>query len=677
MQRRRLHPLLLAALAAVLLAAGLAPASPSEAADEASEAEMITTVLHPGWNAVGWVGPTTPVWHLFEEIGALRVVATQDETTRDYRYAWPGRQDEFPMLTPGLGLWLYVSGDTPVRWTRPAAPAGLVLRLRPGLNLVGVVSDGAVDLSAAAASDAWRWDPSRQEYEPYRFGDATLTGGEALWIEASEPVNWWQPGKAEPPFVFLGDVPTYRRQQLLTEYANVRRFFAEHFAVATRGRLHYIAADAEAARDVYAEVFGDEPREGFCGRSSQEIDITVLRCIGPPEGTLDYDYVGQLLLEIPGKGVSWRGEPTLDPRGPGWLITGAQQYALASYREATTGPDVRQRRNLQTGATRISLPLSHFEVSENRDGDTNFSERALGFFAVEWLAQRTGNASVFDYLRLMRTSTDWRAAFATAFGIDVEDFYRAFAAYRAADLSPLPHLIDDLEEPVLLFVGGVPEAHAAAIRTEFENVQRFYAERFEARATEFTLYVTPDRESAVRAFPERRYYSCGSPPSSGTAVAPLDQCGASLPLEQIYVGAMVGELAPLPLLRFTDVHIYTERSRGPNWLIAGLEEYARAAYRAAAGGTDLAADWERYARRARTTSYSLRDAATSTGGSVLALGYLAVDWLVERAGEPAVFDYYRVLPSSTSAEAAFESAFGLTLEDFYEQFEAYHATLRQ
>ena len=83
---------------------------------------MITTVLHPGWNAVGWVGPTTPVWHLFEEIGALRVVATQDETTRDYRYAWPGRQDEFPMLTPGLGLWLYVSGDTPVRWTRPAAP---------------------------------------------------------------------------------------------------------------------------------------------------------------------------------------------------------------------------------------------------------------------------------------------------------------------------------------------------------------------------------------------------------------------------------------------------------------------------------------------------------------------------------------------------------------------------
>ena len=66
-------------------------------------------MLRPGWNMVGWVGPTTPVWHLFEEIEALRVVATQHETTRDYRYAWPGRQDEFPTLTPGMGLWLYVS----------------------------------------------------------------------------------------------------------------------------------------------------------------------------------------------------------------------------------------------------------------------------------------------------------------------------------------------------------------------------------------------------------------------------------------------------------------------------------------------------------------------------------------------------------------------------------------
>ena len=142
MRLTRLGPALLAALAALLLATGLTPASSSEAADEIAEVETITTVLHPGWNMVGWVGPTAPVWHLFEEIGALRVVATHDETTRDYRYAWPSRQDEFPMLTPGLGLWLYVSGDTPVRWTRPAVTDGAVVRLRAGRNLAGVAADG-------------------------------------------------------------------------------------------------------------------------------------------------------------------------------------------------------------------------------------------------------------------------------------------------------------------------------------------------------------------------------------------------------------------------------------------------------------------------------------------------------------------------------------------------------
>ena len=281
---RRFPPTLLATLAALVLAAGLAPTQ-ATASDEATEGETITTELHPGWNAAGWVGPEVPVSDLFEQIEALRVVAMR--YAGEYRYAWPDRTEGFPALTPGIGLWLYLSGDTPVRWTRPAAPDGLVLRLRTGLNLVGVVADGSVALPGDSEARAWRWDPVEQGYEPYRFGDATPSGGEALWIEVSEPVNWWQPGTAEPPFVFLGDIPEYRRQGLLTEYENVRRFFAEHFAVAARSRPHYIGADVEAVRQVYATVYGHEPREGFCGRTNWEIDISVLRCIGPPEGTPD------------------------------------------------------------------------------------------------------------------------------------------------------------------------------------------------------------------------------------------------------------------------------------------------------------------------------------------------------------------------------------------------------
>ena len=55
------------------------------------------------------------------------------------------------------------------------------------------------------------------------------------------------------------------------------------------------------------------------------------------------------------------------------------------------------------------------------------------------------------------------------------------------------------------------------------------------------------------------------------------------------------------------------------------------------------------------------------------LGFLAADWLVERAGERSIFEYYRLLPSSDSWEEAFEGAFGIRVNDFYAAFAEYRA----
>ena len=260
MQPRHIRAALLATLAALLLASGLAPTQAT--ASEATEGETITTVLHPGWNMVGWVGPETPTSELFEALPQLRRVSAWDAGEGAYLRAFRGRSAELPSLTPGTGLWLHLGGDTTVEWTRPGKSDGAVARLQAGLNLVGVVADGAITLPDHADAHAWRWDPARQGYATYRFGDATLSGGEALWIQAAAPLNLWQPGNAMPPFVLLDDIPVDCRQLILMEYRSMRRFFAERFGAATRGRLHYIAASVDTVRAAHPSLLGSQDREG-------------------------------------------------------------------------------------------------------------------------------------------------------------------------------------------------------------------------------------------------------------------------------------------------------------------------------------------------------------------------------------------------------------------------------
>ena len=55
------------------------------------------------------------------------------------------------------------------------------------------------------------------------------------------------------------------------------------------------------------------------------------------------------------------------------------------------------------------------------------------------------------------------------------------------------------------------------------------------------------------------------------------------------------------------------------------------------------------------------------------MSFLAGEWLAKSAGEPARLDYYRQLPDSDGWEAAFETAFGMSVDDFHTEFEAHRA----
>ncbi len=125
---------------------------------------------------------------------------------------------------------------------------------------------------------------------------------------------------------------------------------------------------------------------------------------------------------------------------------------------------------------------------------------------------------------------------------------------------------------------------------------------------------------------------------------------------------------------------------GPLWLCRGVREYATYAYEVAAGratsdevratrlrlaeGTTLPLSSFEDNYTVNENSYAINSASES------ALFSLAAESLAAHVGDRALLEYFRLLPPLDTADAAFEQAFGLTFDDFYEQFEDYRATLR-
>ena len=135
---------LLAALALLVLGIGVTPAHTVASSDPAttSETDTITTVLYPGWNMAGWVGPSTPTSELFDAIPALRQVSAWDAEAQAYQHAPRRRYSDLPTLTPGMGLWLRLGGNSTVERTRPVSDDAVMVWLVAGDNLVAAPANG-------------------------------------------------------------------------------------------------------------------------------------------------------------------------------------------------------------------------------------------------------------------------------------------------------------------------------------------------------------------------------------------------------------------------------------------------------------------------------------------------------------------------------------------------------
>ena len=117
--------------------------------------------------------------------------------------------------------------------------------------------------------------------------------------------------------------------------------------------------------------------------------------------------------------------------------------------------------------------------------------------------------------------------------------------------------------------------------------------------------------------------------------------------------------------------------RGPFWIIEGGAEFQAA--RSLAKGELMIYDQrrEQYAEDALTVEAPLPELETreqfyATEYSY-PLGTLAVELLASHAGEEAVITYWTLFRPETTWREAFETAFGLTIDEFYPMFEEHRA----
>ncbi len=655
------------------------------------EAPTVTTRLYPGWNMVGWVGKTTAVADLFAAIPELQQVRGWDtEAQRFRRSTRTSTGYGMGRLTGGQGLWLEIGGEAAVDWERPVSDRYVLLSLEAGLNLVGWTgSDGTpVEEAFRRFGDevraAFRWDAEAQRFDSYLPGAGSfntlgeLNRGDAIWVEMAREARWWQSETGNTLFTFGEAVSAERQEEVRRALTNVIGFFAERYGVEPP---QFTLSTGEGSPSAVTTRFVGTPPASRVVLSTLQI---ANHLVGDElESTLAHEYFHVLQHTL-----------ARYPYPPSWMTEGAATYASGIYEVSQLGRDGGSIRQYWLLA---SVPR-YKELGDLEDVKSTSAEYRetynLGAMGLDWLvghsarrpeaaenlppegplslAEQADHDSYLEYYRLLASAEGWQEAFEAAFEISPGGFYPEFEGYR-----------EELARPVVVFAGDVPQTAREAIEQEVEGTYRFLTERLGAQGLAYLVYVAADEESGRAAFGALSRqglvggsYAC-SLRSSLRLIFHVQDCPTSLNHRSYFLGYF-------DVLRSTPT--------GPYWLAFGAPDYAAAAYETSVGAASYDGELARRMGTVHEASATLRqiedhDGWTSAGTDSPALAFVALDLLTQIADEQAVMEYFRLLPrgdpgdltyeGAGSWQAAFEQAFGLTIDDFYRQFAEYRAGLSQ
>ncbi len=237
----------------------------------------------------------------------------------------------------------------------------------------------------------------------------------------------------------------------------------------------------------------------------------------------------------------------------------------------------------------------------------------------------------------------------------------------------------DVPEPEIVFLGDWTDEERAAITREVKSVQVHHHERFGVVTSEFTLYISTERELLTEPYRERygsdvrqsdlpAWFTCDGFVWPPEIYIVLETCDED---EKEHGGPIAHEYFHL-LQHHLGLVSPPHGAGWTNWLAEGSAIYASTHYAEEQGRWTL--NWRREAARLAWSGVGvgffgedMNRALASIEGTVHSrdIGFLAVEWLVDRRGVDALMEFFRL----GGGRHEFEEAFGMSPDEFRVAFE--------
>ena len=362
-------------------------------------------------------------------------------------------------------------------------------------------------------------------------------------------------------------------------------------------------------------------------------------------------------------------------------------------------------------ATTLSVPLSEMagrlpELSETEPRQCLY---ICGAAAVELLASQVGLRGLADYYISMRPGSTWRQSFEDAYGMSADEFYKLFKEHRAAEFPELElpvvaggeNLFPAQPEipPSLIWEAGEDVSHIVRVTTlEAALMMTDYLESLGAEGLpapiNLYLYNYGDdlldviaREESLSPEAAKRYFDEGHPVTGGdgwmvvnvshpwfSSAPQIDRMTfVARELFHRYQLLMGGAHAVDPFWLYVGSARFAANKVVPeDWVLNSvMDPLVRIT------SYDDSRPWR--VNRAKQVEKRLSEMDTWESWHEVPVeqgnGYsiLAAELLASHAGEAPLIRYYTLLRSKSNWRDAFEDAFGITVDGFYDLFEEHRA----